>query len=134
MVAQLALLWVVGRRLLGAGVALAGVAAAALHPYHIWYAQEVRMYALGGALALLALWATLRWLESGQRRWLAVYVLSATAGLYSLYYFVFAMVGIGVGVLLLRPSARRYWGWLGAHVAVALLFCAMAASVLAAGD
>ena len=119
---SLALLWVVGRRLLGAGVALAGVAAAALHPYHIWYAQEVRMYALGGALALLALWATLRWLESGQRRWLAVYVLSAAAGLYSLYYFVFAMVGIGVGVLLLRPSARRYWGWLGAHVAVALLF------------
>ncbi len=120
--AILALLWVAGRRLVGEAAALAGVAIAAIHPFHLWYAQEVRMYTLGGALALLALWATLRWLESGRARWLAIYALSAAAGLYTLYYFVFVMVGIGVAALVLRPEPRRYPGWLGAHLGVLLLY------------
>ena len=120
--AILALLWVVGRRLVGEAAALTGVAIAAIHPFHLWYAQEVRMYTLGGALALLAFWATLRWLENGRARWLALYALSAAAGLYTLYYFVFVMVGIGVAALVLRPEPRRYPGWLGAHLGVLLLY------------
>jgi hypothetical protein len=121
-IAMLALLWVVGRRLIGAPAALAGVAVAALHPYHVWYAQEVRMYTVGGALALLALWAALRWVEGGQWRRLALYVVSAAAGLYTLYYFAFVIVGIGAALLVLRPAPRRYLLWLGAHIGVALLF------------
>ncbi len=117
----LVLLWAVGKRLVGEAAALAGVAVAAIHPFHIWYAQEVRMYTVGGALAMLALYLTLRWIDEGRLRWLALYIVAAAAGLYTLYYFAFAIIGIGVAILFLRPTIRRYGGWLGAQLGVALL-------------
>lgn len=119
---SLALLWAVGRRLLGESAAVSGVAVAAFHPFGVWYAQEVRMYTVGSALAMLALYATLRWLESGRRRWLAVYIAVAAVGLYTLYYLAFALVGIGAAALILRPPARRYGAWIAAHLGVTLLF------------
>ncbi len=118
----LALLVPLGRRLVGAPAAGIALALAAVGPFHIWYAQEVRMYAVAGALGLLCLWATLRWMETGRRRWLAVYVVAAAAGLWTLYYFLFLLAGVATAALILAPSRRRLGGWLLAQFGVLLLF------------
>jgi hypothetical protein len=65
------LVYVVGKRLLGAGLALVAAALLAVSPWHVYYSQEVRMYALVGTLGLLASWAYLccRWPSGRMRIW-----------------------------------------------------------------
>jgi hypothetical protein len=84
----------------------------AISPFNLWYSQEIRMYALGGFLALLSTHFMMRLLDgrpaaSGPTRrgdWIG-YVLSAAAGIYSLYYFFFllAFQNLYAGIQLLRP-------------------------------
>lgn len=104
----LALLYAVGRRTVGARAALIAVWLGAVNPFHVWYAQEVRMYTLGAALGLLCLWATLRFFEDGRARSLILYAVAAAAGLYTLYYFAFLLVALnGVALLLWWPRRAR---------------------------
>lgn len=135
-----ALLYPLTRRLFNQPVALLTVWLAAINPFQIWYSQEVRMYTLAGALALLCLWATLLWFDGARParwRWLMVYALAAALGLYTIYYFVFALVSINAIALMLwraRRSARSspdntqpmhrpvLAGWLLAQVIVILLY------------
>lgn len=85
----------------------------AISPYHIWYAQEVRMYTLGAWLGLMAFGGLWLALKSPRRRSLgwAVYILSAAAGLYTLYYFAFLLIALNlwalVEVLTTVPAERR---------------------------
>ncbi len=62
----IALAYALARRLTGSqSIALLAVALTALSPYNIWYSQEVRMYTLGAALGVLALYALWRAVEAG---------------------------------------------------------------------
>jgi mannosyltransferase len=82
----------------------------AISPFNLWYSQEIRMYTLGAFLGLVSLWSIVRLTRlqapasagpgdkapsrSPMRTlilWLG-YVLSATAGLYTLYYFAFLLL------------------------------------------
>ena len=47
-----------------ATVATVGIWLGAINPFHVWYAQEVRMYTVGGALGLLCFWALWRAVKS----------------------------------------------------------------------
>ena len=145
----LPLLYALGRRLFGPRTGLAALWLGAFAPFLVWYSQEVRMYTLGAFLGLLCLWALLNFCapilpssrkgvlleESGIRRrrcsWLAVYILAAAAGLYTLYYFLFLLIALNLTALLLiwlspgPHSLRRGRAtavWLGAQVAVLLLW------------
>ncbi len=53
------LAYTLARRLMGRTVALWSALLVAISPYNLWYSQEVRMYTLGAALGLVALWCTL---------------------------------------------------------------------------
>lgn len=121
-VAGMALLYAIGRQIFGATSALVAVWLAAINPFQIWYSQEVRMYTLGALLALLCLWATLLWFRGRGARWLVLYALGAAAGLYTLYYFLFVLVGLGIASLILARTWRRMGGWLLANGAAVLLF------------
>ncbi len=141
----LPLTYVVGRRAgLGQAVSLGGMWLAAVAPFHIWYSQEVRMYTLGAALGMLCIWSVLAILRSrdaaaGNRPfstlapWLA-YVLAASIGLYTLYYFGFLLLALNALVLVVvldrarrrsvpsqhtRPPVGR---WIAAQVVVVVLF------------
>lgn len=124
----LVLTYALGRRLFDARTGLVALWLAALNPFQLWYSQEVRMYTVGAALALLTLWATLRVLDRQRPRvWLAVYAVSAAAGLYTLYYFAFWLVAVNAAMLVLlwRGGGRRgarLGGWLAAQAGVLLLF------------
>ncbi len=133
----LPLLYVLGRRLFDPKVALAALWLGAIHPFHLWYSQEVRMYSLGAFLGLLCLWALLKALDrlptpKRSAPWLILFSLSAGAGLYTLYYFLFllATLNIVAAVHLARRNPGRailgaqsgLWPWLVAQLAILLLW------------
>jgi len=118
------LVYLLGRRLYDQATAIVAALLVAVSPFHVWYSQEVRMYTLGAVLGVLCLLAALRFLShprgssaspgvqrgdmSGRlgrllaKNWqpLLVYALSATLGLYSLYYFAFLLVALNIWMLL----------------------------------
>ncbi|MBK8045870.1 MAG: glycosyltransferase family 39 protein [Anaerolineales bacterium] len=122
----LPLIFILSRRWYGRTAAVLTIWLAAVNPLELWYSQEVRMYTLGAALGLLALWAALRYTEHRQWRWAVVYVLAAAAGLYTLYYFllVLAAVNLVAAILLWRTPGR--WGnlarWAGLQLTVVVVW------------
>jgi 4-amino-4-deoxy-L-arabinose transferase-like glycosyltransferase len=106
------LLYVVARRLTrSALIALAAAALGALSPFHVWYAQDAKMYALFAALALTAQYALLRGLEGRRSGWWWVSYTAASS--LALYIHLFAALQIaantvaGATVLLSRRRASR---------------------------
>ncbi|MDM8520641.1 glycosyltransferase family 39 protein [Anaerolineales bacterium HSG6] len=105
--------YLLGKRLFNRSVALWTAALMTCSPFGIWYAQEVRMYTLGAALGLLVVYCLVRGTHfeqisvqlrnpisqrnrvSRNRHWLG-YWLSATLGLYSLYYFAFLLIPVNM--------------------------------------
>ncbi|MDQ4076893.1 MAG: glycosyltransferase family 39 protein [Chloroflexota bacterium] len=78
----------------GEKAALLTAALVTLSPFNVWYSQEVRMYTMGATLGLwtlIALWQLLHGARM-KKRWMTLWVFSATAGLYTLYYFAFLLL------------------------------------------
>jgi uncharacterized membrane protein len=105
----LALTFAVAKRSFGSAAAHWALAIAALHPFQIWFAQEVRMYALGALCVMLTLWACSPLLLDSPdqqsspllpRRMALLYVAAALLGLYTLYYFLFWLVVLNLCVLV----------------------------------
>ena len=92
-------------------VALWAALLVAISPFNLWYSQEVRMYTLGAAMGVLAVYfalrafstrsVTLRW-----KFWIS-YAVVAAVGLYTLYYFAFLLVAINL-LLLMGAILPRY--------------------------
>lgn len=103
------LLFALARRLHGRYVALVTAWLTAVNPFQIWYSQEVRMYTVGAVLGLVCLWAVCQYLSPVRRgracgsgsEWLALYVVSAIGGLYTLYYFVLTLISLNAVVFSL---------------------------------
>ena len=134
--ATVPLIYLVGYWLSGRRVGLVAAFLLATNPLHIFYSQEVRMYALVALWALLALGAAGRWLGLGRRirgdtqpaawGWLAGYVAAITLALYTQYYAAFLLLGLtAAGCLVLwrlQAGRERILIWLGAQGAALLLF------------
>lgn len=115
-------------RLFGRRTAFVAAFAAAVSPFHVYYAQEARMYALLTLLGGSIVWAAVeaaRYIHLGGSarllcwRWLALYIVSATMGLYTHYAFpaVWGAVALAGWVYLWyrRNIANLQWlllGWL----------------------
>lgn len=125
--ATLPFLYLVAKRLLGPIGAFLATLLLAISPFHVYYSQEVRMYALVTLLALVATTFALQWdLARGRwGTWLG-YVLAATAALYTQYYAGFLLVALNLVILArwrgYRHPVRHLGSWLGAQGVVALLF------------
>ena len=87
----------------------------ALHPLLIYYSQEARMYAMLTALVILCGVLLLR------RNWL-LFILAATAAVYTHYFAFFLMLAIGVGYLLTRPKSETLKLFLAANFTVLILY------------
>lgn len=127
----LPLLYAMGRQFDSPRAGLIALWLAAFNPFQLWYSQEARMYTLGAALGLLCLWATLQFLNRRHPlRWLAVYVVSAAMGIYSLYYFALVLLALNLIALLrfwqtrqgVAGNRRARLGWLAAQGAVLLVW------------
>jgi|GEM_PF-1328455 len=128
--AVIVLTYLAGVRMLGSRKAgLAAALVTALLPMQVEYSQEARPYiffCLCGLLCALAVWE-----RSGRRGryWLAAYVLSAVAGLYLHYSFLFVFAPLAAWWLLdslfwepAEGRSRRLITWIGAQAAVAVGF------------
>jgi hypothetical protein len=76
------LAWRVARPLVGQRSALLTALLVAISAYLVWYAQDAKMYALIGALALLSMACWWRTLTGHGARWSAGFVVSTGLGLY----------------------------------------------------
>ncbi len=148
-VAGVAMVGYLGWRLFSARVGFLAALLMAVNPFSIWYAQEVRMYALGVFLTLLLLKFVLDFLEDSrddddgprttggggqssivhrlQRRdfhSLAGYAITAALLLWTLYYTAFTLMALNLAVIswLWFKARRKLWPWLGAQVAAIILY------------
>ena len=121
------LVYVLGRRLFNRQTGLLAALLTTASPYLTWYGQEVKMYTLVPALALLAIYSLCRAVEGpalslskGQGwRWWAVQVVATSLAFYS---HILAVLLVPVQVLLYFawwPQARRRWR--GALISLACL-------------
>jgi len=116
--------------MLGRDMPILAVALLSIAPYHVWYSQEVRMYALGALWAVLAgyaAWGMLLRQQAGEdvargRQW-RFFVLFSALGLYTLYYFAFWLAAIGVALLIIIWKNRlTLRPWLEAAIATFVLW------------
>ncbi len=127
------LLYALGRRVFGPAVALLGALLFAVNPFHVWYAQDARMYPQLTAFSLAALYALDVALASpaaptSRRRllpWLG-YAVAGALALYTHYYAILTLVIAAVytvGRMAVDRAARQRWrAFLAAEVAIGLLF------------
>jgi len=119
------LLYAVGRTLAGRWVAALAALLLIANPFHIWYSQETRSYALMATLALAAAWLLLRWVGSARPLWGILLALANALLLYTqstTVLFVAAQVGYVVVTTGPRPlssarmtrSIRLLWPFVGA--------------------
>ncbi|HLZ09494.1 MAG TPA: glycosyltransferase family 39 protein [Chloroflexota bacterium] len=114
------LVFVLGRRLGDNRVGLVASALLAISPFHVWYSQEARMYALLATLGLASWVLWLRLLDRPDRPTVVAYVLVTAGALYTHYFAVFILPA-QVAAALLRPDQRLRWKKLLVAPAAALL-------------
>ena len=73
-------------------------------PFHIYYSQEARPYALWGALVTLTLLFQVKFCAAPQRRYLAGYVVSAFLACYTFTYSIFLLPFSVLFTWLYRPG------------------------------
>lgn len=107
-----------GRRLGGRRIGLLSAGLVALSPFQVYYAQEARMYALLALWAGLTLWAAAElWAgpqalpAAGPKRWLGLYVASASLGLYTHYAFPAVLAGAALAGVYHLWQTRRAGNW-----------------------
>ncbi|MBI3909551.1 MAG: glycosyltransferase family 39 protein [Armatimonadetes bacterium] len=128
------LLVLLGKPIVGSGVATSAGWLLALSPLHVYYAREARNYTLAALLAVPALFALLEALHAAEgeprssspawRPWIA-YALWCAAGLYSHYLFGIFVIALGGAVAILARGRRDYGQILGR-----LLACTAASAAL----
>ncbi|WP_314385348.1 glycosyltransferase family 39 protein [Pseudomonas brenneri] len=85
----------------------------AIFPAAVRYSQEVRMYALLGALMLGATIAFVYWLEWPKRKWpIGLYVLLMVAGLYTHYFAALCMLSHWIYIFILSSSRQVKYKYL----------------------
>ncbi len=75
-----------------------------VNPFHIWYAQEARAYAMATFFTLLMMYLFFRAVNDRSSRWWIGYGLAGVASIFTSYYAVFLILVSG---LYLWPKQRR---------------------------
>ncbi len=99
----------------------------AILPIQVEYGQEARPYAMYTLFAVLVMWAVWEFMSSRNKGWLALYILSAAAGLYLHYSFMFTIAAVSLWWLLndLRTNkkcSKYLMQWFLTHAVIFLVF------------
>ncbi|HEY76037.1 MAG TPA: hypothetical protein G4O00_07635 [Thermoflexia bacterium] len=126
-VLTVAVVYALGRDLLGEQAGLGAALLLALSPFSVYYSQEARMYALLGLLSALSTYLLVRLARRPTLPLSIGYVLSAGGGLYTHYAFpsvllVHNLLFLGWWLTKGRQGWRYLAGWVGLQAAVLLLF------------
>jgi 4-amino-4-deoxy-L-arabinose transferase-like glycosyltransferase len=100
-------------------VSMAAMLIAAVHPYQIWLAQDVKnMYEIVPIGLLIATLALPRMLHGDRRAWI-VYAVSGFVGVFSHFYAVFGLIAHGVYLLFTRADRRSWARWIATGIVIA---------------
>jgi len=113
------LVYVLGRRLFKSSVGVTSMLLILSSPYVVWYSQEVKMYTLVLALALLAIYSLRRALEGGSWLWWATQIAATSLAFYS--HVLAALLVLVQGLLCLAWWPQTQKRWRGALVSLACL-------------
>jgi hypothetical protein len=115
--------YVLGRRLLGAAVGVLACAFFAISPLHIWYSQEARMYALVAMSVLLSYLALVAFHQDLRAGWAVAYTVSVLVALYLDYSSIYSLAPQALILLwVTRVHGRRSLPIWVAAIAVVLGF------------
>lgn len=115
-------LYFLGRRLAGHRIAIAAAGLYAIHPFALWYSQELGAYALLTLFALTASLCLLRLLDGGGMGTAVGYSLSVACGFGVHYYFAFVVLAhfpFALAGLIRSTGALRRRLWLTAAMTAA---------------
>jgi 4-amino-4-deoxy-L-arabinose transferase-like glycosyltransferase len=120
--------YLLGRRVVGRTPALVAAGLLAIHPFAVWYSQELGAYALLALFALTASLCLLKLLDGAGISAAVGYALSVWAGFGVHYYFAFIVLAhlpfAALALLRARGPSRRVLLACAALTALALLFWA----------
>jgi hypothetical protein len=123
-IASIALMYLVVSSLFDDSIAgLIGAGILAISPFHIWYAQEARMYALLTFFVLASAYFLILALRHGSLRYWSGYVLSTVLALYTDNGAMWYFLGVTAFYLLsMRRFPGRTRGWLLSQIGILLLY------------
>jgi mannosyltransferase len=101
------------------GAGLLAALCTAMAPSLIYYAQVSRMFAACVTFLLLATYGLLKMLDGGRKRHALLFILGATASLYTFYYAALILAALLIYAFITTP--RRMRAVLASFAAVALL-------------
>jgi 4-amino-4-deoxy-L-arabinose transferase-like glycosyltransferase len=128
--AIVALLFVLGCRLLGEGVGLLAALMGGISPFYLDFSQQVRMYTLVTFLVALSMYVLARAIGGGHWRYWVVYAVANALALYTHYIAIMSILTQGAivgAVLWIRArgtgstTSRLGLAWLLAQLATLLL-------------
>ncbi len=103
------LIYVTGRKLFDHPTGLWAALFFAVFPFHIYFAQEARMYTLLTLLTILSLWLFLQAIEGGRPLVWAAYWLCLVFGVYTHYFFAFVILVYYLYLILNWRKYRHLW-------------------------
>jgi len=119
--ASLPLTFLVARRMFGASAGLAAMTLHSLSMLHIYYSQEIRVYALVILLSLISVYALLRALDGDRAGW---WILHTLANAVLTFTHLFALLFLAAQgtylVYALRGRRPALLKWIAAHAVVFL--------------
>lgn len=101
------LIYIVGRRIGGPKVGILSAALLAFSPFHLWYSQEARVYAVEALYGLLSIYLFLRVFEKPCWREALVLAVANCIGLYFHYLFVLVILGQLTFLVLMHAQSPR---------------------------
>ncbi len=129
--AAMAIMFLIVRRLFGSGTARVAILFMALSPFLIRYGQEARMYGLVAMLITLATYLLITALEDKSYSRLYLYALIMAASFYTHYYTIFMVIVHWIYVTWRtkwrqprqsRTLDLKNWQWWAANALIVLLF------------
>lgn len=116
----------IGREVGGRGAGLAGLLAAAVARFTVWWSQEIRLYPYSALFAALTIWASIRLFgeKPGTWRWAAIIAASMAGGLLTVYLFGAPVIVLNAAFIPAFFAVSRRWRLLlawGIAQAIALI-------------
>ncbi len=114
------LAWTAGR-MGGRSVGLITAALAAVHPLHIYYSQEARVYTMWALESVLCLYVAYRAATTLRTGWWIAYAIIAWISVATHYYTLLWLPATACGVLVTSNTRRFFRSWIATHAALALM-------------
>jgi len=105
-------------------VSLYALSLMAFNPFHLWYAQEARVYPMACFFSLLTIYIYLKALQTDSSRYWFCLPLVSILAVYSSYYFFLLFLALGIMLFLKihrHKTARWFLSWLIISISLVLM-------------